>query len=285
VDTPADPPTRPPLRLGEAAAVYAAAGLAVFPCLPGGKPPLSEHGFTDASSAPDQVAAWWARWPRANIGLPTAGGGFDVLDVDIRPSGSGFTALGRRAAPGGWAYQVRTPSGGRHLYFPAHPETPQPSWTLPGVHLDFRGTGGYVIVPPSHGTDSHGERRGYELTAVGQSPGPLDAAAVRDLSAPDRAPREPVTVQRPLDAAGGKRLARWLAAQAEGNRNAALFWAACRHAEAGIGPEQAHRVLAAAASSAGLGEREIRTTISSAYRSAAHRSETQQAAVDQRLGP
>src|SRR5215211_1814212 len=48
---------------------YAAKGIAVFPCR--GKQPLTERGFKDASADPEQVAAWWSRYPTANIAMPT----------------------------------------------------------------------------------------------------------------------------------------------------------------------------------------------------------------------
>ncbi len=45
-----------------------------------------------------------------------------------------------------------------------------------------------------------------------------------------------------------------------------LFWAACRLAESDVSASDALDVLSAAASQAGLGEREIATTVRSAYR-------------------
>ena len=57
-------------------------------------------------------------------------------------------------------------------------------------------------------------------------------------------------------------LARWVASQAEGNRNAGLFWAANRALDAD--PAADLSPLAAAARHAGLGEREITRTLDSA---------------------
>jgi hypothetical protein len=62
-------------------------------------------------------------------------------------------------------------------------------------------------------------------------------------------------------------LARWIAGQAEGNRNAGLFWAANRALEAD--PAADLSSLAAAARQAGLGDREITRTLDSA-RSTGH---------------
>lgn len=54
------------MSLPEAAAAYANAGLAVFPCVPSAKRPLTPHGFTDASTDLARVARWWRLWPEAN---------------------------------------------------------------------------------------------------------------------------------------------------------------------------------------------------------------------------
>ena len=64
----------------------------------------------------------------------------------------------------------------------------------------------------------------------------------------------------------GRRLAAWVAGRGEGERNRGLFWAACRLAENGLPASDALDVLTAAASHAGLAEREIVTTVRSAYR-------------------
>ena len=65
--------------LCEAALKYASLGYSVFPCVANDKKPLTAHGFKDASTEADTIKAWWARWPRANIGLATKG----LLIVDI----------------------------------------------------------------------------------------------------------------------------------------------------------------------------------------------------------
>ncbi len=275
------------LSLAQAAATYATAGLAVFPCAPGAKRPLTRHGFTDASTNLDRIAGWWRRWPKANIGLPTGQpGGFDVVDIDVHPAGSGFPALRRARQAGlveGWAALVRTPSGGVHLYFPSEEARGQESWALPHPHVDFRGVGGYVIVPPSQVVSGDGRRRGYSLIASGRDQRPIDARALRRLLSPE--PRRPPL--RPGVARAGRsaeRLGAWLASQPDGNRNRALYWAACRQAEAGVPQDQARGVLGPAAERTGLGAREIDTTVASAYRTLAHRPvRTAEAAY--RLGP
>ncbi|WP_308468884.1 bifunctional DNA primase/polymerase [Rathayibacter soli] len=257
------------MRLPEAARLFAQAGVPVFPCLPGGKRPLTGHGFHDATIDTRQVAAWWRRWPGANIGIPTGPlSSVDVVDVDVHPAGSGYAALRRARAAGllsGWAALARTPSGGLHVYFPSDPARPQPSWQAAGVQVDFRGAGGYVIASPSAGLRPDGPRVAYALVvASGTTPAPVDAARLRHFL--DPRPVVPAfTAGRPREI-DASRLAGWVAARGEGERNRGLFWAACRLAEAGTTPADAVAALGPAAEHAGLGLPEIAATIRSAYR-------------------
>ncbi|UNX54105.1 bifunctional DNA primase/polymerase [Georgenia sp. TF02-10] len=125
---------------------YATAlGLPVFPCAPGGKRPATPHGFKDATTDPGQIRAWWRVNPSYNVAAPT-GVLFDAIDVD---GPEGLVALGEYVDGGGVlperiAYAL-TPRG-RHLLVPP---TAQGSTTnlLPSV--DYRGRGGYVVLPPS----------------------------------------------------------------------------------------------------------------------------------------
>jgi hypothetical protein len=216
---------------------YAANAVAVFPCTPGGKTPLTPHGFHDATVDAEQINRWWATHPQANIATPTGrapvtGGiaGSDVLDVDVRADGHGWDAfhtLRRAGLLDGWTRVVRTPSGGLHLHYPG---TTQRNGSLRGQHVDFRALGGYVLLPGSRcGTN----RQPYTLVDQRPGPGrPLDWTAVTSLLQP----HQPQVLDRPLVRGAGDRTS-WLAAhvahQTEGNRNNALFWAACRAAEAG----------------------------------------------------
>ncbi|UOR02429.1 bifunctional DNA primase/polymerase [Leucobacter allii] len=258
------------LPLPQAAMRLAEVGVPVFPCVPGEKRPLTRHGFHEASADLAQVVAWWRRWPAANIGIPTGTpSGVDVVDVDRKPDGNGFDAFGRARRAGlvgGWVAAVRTPSGGAHFYYPADPDLPQPSWQAATARVDFRGTGGYVIVPPSAVTTDHGPA-GYSLTAGGdREPRPVDATALRDFL--DPRPEPAVHRARgPVRSEDAKRLADWVGMRAEGERNRGLFWASCRLAEAGLSLPEMVDALAPTGERAGLPPREVETTIRSAYRS------------------
>lgn len=256
-----------PRGLGQPAAVYAAAGIPVFPCAPGQKHPLTAHGFRDATTDPAQIGTWWERHPDANIGIPT-GTVIDVLDVDVHATGTGYPilrTLQREGLIGGWGQAVRSPSGGLHLYYPTDPDQARGSWSRGRAHVDFRSTGGYIIAPPSTITTTRGDRR-YETIAHGRHPRPVDADAIRELLTP-----QPERTLHPAGSAALRErpveeLADWVAALPEGNRNAGLFWAACRLAEAGLPEPDTHTILEPAATAAGLEPREIAATIRSAHR-------------------
>lgn len=258
------------LHLPDAARALATAGVPVFPCVPGEKRPLTKRGFHDATTSVDQVSAWRWRWPAANLAIPTGpASGIEVADIDIHPTGTGFPAFQRARREGlvdGWAALVRTPSGGLHVYFPADPSREQPSWQAPKAHIDFRGTGGYILTPPSQVLQSDGQLRPYELRSTGLvEPVPVDAGRLRDFLDPRPTLRREGSVSPDLEL-DVQRLGRWVAALGEGERNRGLFWAACRLAEHRTPVGDTLAVLGPAAAHAGLGEREITTTIRSAYR-------------------
>jgi len=259
------------LTTRNAALAFARAGIPIFPCVRDGKRPLTPAGFNDASSDIDQVSAWWARWPGANLGMPTGSvSGVDVVDIDVAQAISGFDAFERAGAAGlveGDLARVRTPSGGMHVYFPASVDRPQRCWQAAAAHIDFRGNGGYVVVPPSTLLRSNG-RIGYRLVMLSAGGAkPVDAVALRDLIDP-HAPR---AAGRPGASVVPEptRLAQWVGRLQEGERNSGLFWAACRLTEAGFTSAAVEAALASAAASAGLPELEITATIRSANRRAA----------------
>ena len=242
--------------LQEAALTFATAGVPVFPCIPNGKAPLTRHGFLDATTHLDQVLAWWQRYPRANIGTPTGAPGHDVLDVDVRANGSGFSALRRLREAGltsGWDSAVRTPSGGLHLYFAG---SAQPCGSVPAAHIDFRGQGGYVLVPPSRIAE-----RPYRHIATGRTNSSvLDWSSVARVLRPATPGRSDSMTSRG-NALNLDRLTSWIERQPEGNRNRGLYWAACRAAPA---TDDIASALVEAAVRAGLPRREAETTVASA---------------------
>jgi hypothetical protein len=242
-------------RLRQALA-YAVRGWPVFPCHVGQKTPATAHGYRDATTDPGQITAWFTRNPVQNVAIATGAPGPDVLDVDDHgPAGNGYAALARLSRAGlldGAAAYVRTPSGGLHAYFRG---SGQRNGHLPARHLDFRSRGGYVLAPPSRV-----DGKPYHLIKAVQADGGLDWTAVSGLLEP----RRQITRPQPSPAPGRdlSHLARWVASQGEGNRNAGLFWAANRALE--TDPAADLSLLAAAARQAGLDDKEITRTLDSA---------------------
>jgi hypothetical protein len=235
---------------------YVARGWPVFPCHAGQKTPATPHGYRDATTDPERITAWYSRNPHWNVAIATGAPGPDVLDVDDHgPAGNGYAAFARLSRAGlldGAAAYVRTPSGGVHAYFRG---SGQRNGHLPAHHLDFRSRGGYVLAPPSW-VDGKPYHFIWELDADGG----LDWATVTGLLEPQR------QIARPHPDPGRdlSHLARWVATQAEGNRNAGLFWAANRALEAD--PAADLSPLAVAARQAGLEDKEITRTLNSARR-------------------
>ena len=159
-----------------AALAYAEMGYAVFPCVPGGKVPLTEHGFLDATTDAAKIEAWWAQNPAANVGMATQGMvAIDADVVDGRPNpwldGEPDKQLSLAVAP-----MSITPRGGQHHLFR---QPPGKAWRCTEGKLapkvDTRADGGYIVVPPSIREDGRTYRwqETLELTVgPGQLPEP-----------------------------------------------------------------------------------------------------------------
>ncbi len=156
--------------LAQAALDYVERGFPVFPlhditagrcscgkvnCPSPGKHPRTAKGFEDATTDIDLVREWWARWPNANIGMPTGAiSGVDVLDVEGDEGRRSLESLVRAHGALPETACVRTGGkGGTHIYFARLPDVDiANSSGRVGTRLDVRGTGGYVVLPPSVGT-------------------------------------------------------------------------------------------------------------------------------------
>lgn len=171
----------------EHALAYAARGWPVFPCHPENKRPLvggdidpatgfeipNTGGLKKATTDVAQIRAWWGRWPRAMVGIPTGAAiGANVIDLDLGDPQliSGKEYLERLIAHvGGIPHTAiaETASGGLHIYLATDLARPVrngarvvPALSIApaaeanggkakGAGIDLRGEGGYVIAPPS----------------------------------------------------------------------------------------------------------------------------------------
>jgi hypothetical protein len=142
---------RPPASTAAAALWYAERGWPIFPLF--GKDPAIRggHGFYDATSDPSTIAAWWRRFPRANIGwalrigeaphvvLDDDGGAAEELAATDRPLPATLTQVSR---PGRRHYVYVMP--------PGVAPTGQPDPDLSHSSAQTRVAGfGYIVVEPS----------------------------------------------------------------------------------------------------------------------------------------
>src|SRR3546814_7974165 len=101
-----------------------------------------------------------------------------------------------------------------HAYFLRTGSVEQRSWQVPWRHVDFRGDGGYVVLPPSAVVQSDGEARPYRVVKVaGRQPDAVDANALRRFLEPPR----PARPRNDLPNLGARpdRLASWVATRGE----------------------------------------------------------------------
>lgn len=144
----------PSSQILAAALAIASQGTRIFPCAPGEKWPAIQAWPRNATTDETAIRNWWTNTPKANLAMPTgepAGVVVIDLDIDSEKGGDGvasFEALrAGREMPETRTH--KTPRGGLHYFF-KHPggQVPNSAGKL-AEHVDVRGDGGYVILPPS----------------------------------------------------------------------------------------------------------------------------------------
>lgn len=95
-----------------------------------------------------QIDDWWSRFPGANVGIVTGeASGVSVIDIER----IGLPAIQNLTIPE--TPTLVTQSGGRHFWCKETPAIYSRPITLNGMHVgDLRGSGGFVVAPPSRGT-------------------------------------------------------------------------------------------------------------------------------------
>ncbi|WP_171009514.1 phage/plasmid primase, P4 family [Sphingomonas sp. 2SG] len=191
--------------LGQAAIAFARRGWFVFPCNhrngrplvvgepgPDGKPVPKTGGLHQATRDEEQIAAWWRQWPRAQIGLNAGASGLLLIDFDPRTDPAVPEVIDEQTGEvlregveeKVWSVDLlkaalmvemgvalpdtltsQTPSNGEHKFFLMPDGEPIGNRGNLPDHIDVRGQGGYVIVPPS-------ERIGDLESGGSKGPGP-----------------------------------------------------------------------------------------------------------------
>jgi len=146
----------PPLL--DASLEYARLGYHVFPIAPRSKkPPLTQHGFKDASQLQDTIKKWWAKWPNANIGIRCDGK--LVLDFDGKAGAESKTQLIAQYGELPRTWTIRTGGGteaepkeqGEHYVY----KVPTDLNIRPGAgkygfpNMDIRANDSYIVAAPS----------------------------------------------------------------------------------------------------------------------------------------
>ncbi|NLX50504.1 MAG: hypothetical protein GXY72_00210 [Deltaproteobacteria bacterium] len=145
----------------QAALEYAERGFSVIPV----KPDVDEESkkksyvawtpYQTRRATPDEIKSWWAKWPRAMIGIVTGEiSGIFVIDCDNKEAYEKIQAL----LPDSFLCPVAKTPRGWHLWFlfASHYRVANRAKVMPDV--DVRTTGGYIIAAPSINT----EGKGYE---------------------------------------------------------------------------------------------------------------------------
>jgi Bifunctional DNA primase/polymerase, N-terminal len=277
---PASKATTPsaPCAMLRAALAYAACGWPVFPCRPRDKRPLVKDWPSAASTDPATIRAWWYRCPTANIAIVCGPhSGLFAVDIDRHDGVDGeVTLAGLEAHHGKLPGTVtqRTGGGGRQLLF-AYPcvQRIRNSVSTLGLGLDVRGSGGYIVAPPS----IHPGGAQY-IWSSGHAPGQLEIAHAPEWLLELLGPQP---TQRPSPAIRGQEIvkgARYalaalrreveaVAAAPRGQRNTTLNRAAYSLGQlvaSGVLDQAATvRLLAGAALAVGLSSREVECTLRS----------------------
>jgi len=204
----------------------------------------------EATTDTAQVEAWWAENPDYNIGMVPGLSGCAVVDLDPPNGEENWRALQKEHGAAPETYAVRTPRGGLHLYFAGDlpPTTGNQKRGL-ADHIDTRGGGSYVLVPPSRTADG-------EYSEVVGSSGEAQRIALLPKWVPAMlaAQRAHVKTAAPADIdedlpGNVMRAQKWLGQQealVEGEHSdERTFVLACKLREFGVSHEKAVELLAA----------------------------------------
>ncbi|MEJ1408628.1 MAG: phage/plasmid primase, P4 family [Candidatus Sedimenticola sp. (ex Thyasira tokunagai)] len=215
---------------------YVKDGYPVIALAPGTKiPTAGSSGYKDASTSESKIKEWWDENPTANIGIATGDvSGLVVIDVDVKNGIDGNVSYSELNDK----YNIpdtriaKTPSGGKHYYFflPEGNMLRNRTGALPGI--DVRGTGGYIVAPPSKNADGK-----YEWIDESVDIADMPDDLIEYFNQKDGVDKDHDThsIDNPLDGVP------------EGQRNDALFRYACRLRSKSLSKEEARKLVIKAA--------------------------------------
>jgi len=164
----------------EAALDYTHRGFSPFPVGPDKKPLVPWTRFQTEQITEGEIHQLWAKWPAAMIGIPT-GEQYGILVIDC-DTPKGYETV-QELLPDSLVMPVaRTPRGGWHLWFkyPPGSNITIGAGLMPGV--DFRGTGGYIIAPPSVNGNGRAYRWEHGLALGEVEPSTVPDALLKKIS-------------------------------------------------------------------------------------------------------
>ena len=153
--------------LKAAALAHAKNGFYVIPLVENSKRPLISDWQNRATTNPLQIDSWWTDHPNANIGIACEVSNLIVIDLDTSkgavPSSPWnevgakngedvFKEICRKAGDSQLfeTYSVKTPSGGKHLYFYDQTIAIKQGTEVNGWwRVDTRSKGGYIVAEGS----------------------------------------------------------------------------------------------------------------------------------------
>lgn len=125
-----------------AAAELCDQGFSIIPIQPEDKKPLVPWAeYQDHAATADEVANWWDIFPNANIGIIT--GEIVVIDCD---SMTAAAWVADNLTPTPWSVQT---ARGAHFYYRCEDGDKWQNGAGIREGVDVRGSGGYVVAPPS----------------------------------------------------------------------------------------------------------------------------------------
>jgi Bifunctional DNA primase/polymerase, N-terminal/MutS domain I len=172
--------------LKAAALAHAKNGFYVIPLVENSKRPLISDWQNRATTNPLQIDSWWTEHPNANIGIACEVSNLIVIDLDTSKGAVPSSPWNELGAKNGEdvlkeicrkagdsqifeTYSVKTPSGGKHLYFYDQNIAIKQGTEVNGWwRVDTRSKGGYIVAEGSRLINSSkGEADQYQ--SIGNS--------------------------------------------------------------------------------------------------------------------